>query len=138
MSFAVCSAGEILILAVMVGILKGLHAEDSTQNNTRAFSVLIAFTGGVWCELFESRERHIYDDKANVQCLSSTVRHPVVLIGETTSGTRATLRDNIPDHRLQTGIYRDAGMCQVEADVPVSDILFPDVNQCMLQYCCIN
>jgi hypothetical protein len=47
-SFAICSAGEILILAVMVGIVKGLHAGDSTENNTRAFSVLCAFSGGVW------------------------------------------------------------------------------------------
>lgn len=47
-SFAVCSAGEIIILAVMVGILKGLKSDASTENNTKAFSVLIAFSGGVW------------------------------------------------------------------------------------------
>ncbi|KAF8183910.1 MFS general substrate transporter [Pholiota molesta] len=47
-SFAVCSAGEIIILAIMVGILKGIHAEDSTENNTKGFSVLIAFSGAVW------------------------------------------------------------------------------------------
>jgi hypothetical protein len=50
-SFAICSAGEILILAVMVGILKGLKSDESTENNTKAFSVLIAFSGGVWCKL---------------------------------------------------------------------------------------
>ena len=48
-SFAICSAGEIIILAVMVGILKGLKSDASTENNTKAFSVLIAFSGGVWC-----------------------------------------------------------------------------------------
>ncbi|KAI0775082.1 MFS general substrate transporter [Trametes elegans] len=48
MSFAVCSAGEIVILAIMVGILKGLKSDASTENNTKAFSVLIAFSGGVW------------------------------------------------------------------------------------------
>ncbi|KAI0052263.1 MFS general substrate transporter [Auriscalpium vulgare] len=47
-SFAVCSAGEIIVLAIMVGILKGLKSDDSTENNTKAFSVLIAFSGGVW------------------------------------------------------------------------------------------
>ncbi|OBZ72524.1 Autophagy-related protein 22 [Grifola frondosa] len=47
-SFAVSSAGEIIILAVMVGILKGLKSDASTENNTRAFSVLIAFSGGIW------------------------------------------------------------------------------------------
>jgi hypothetical protein len=33
----------------MVGILKALNADASAENNTRAFSVLIAFSGGVWC-----------------------------------------------------------------------------------------
>ncbi|KAI1796957.1 MFS general substrate transporter [Ganoderma leucocontextum] len=47
-SFAICSAGEIIILAVMVGILKGLKSDASTENNTKAFSALIAFSGGVW------------------------------------------------------------------------------------------
>ncbi|KAI0643191.1 vacuole effluxer Atg22 like-domain-containing protein [Trametes meyenii] len=47
-SFAVCSDGEIVIRAVMVSILKGLHSNASTDNNTKAFSVLITFSGGVW------------------------------------------------------------------------------------------
>ncbi|KZP31763.1 MFS general substrate transporter [Athelia psychrophila] len=47
-SFAVSSAGEVIILAVMVGILQGLKSGDSAANNTKAFSVLIAFSGGVW------------------------------------------------------------------------------------------
>ncbi|KAL5495951.1 hypothetical protein ACEPAH_3183, partial [Sanghuangporus vaninii] len=47
-AFAICSMGEILILAVMVGILKALKSDESTENNTKAFSVLIAFSGGVW------------------------------------------------------------------------------------------
>lgn len=47
-SFAISSAGEIVILAIMVGILKALNADASAENNTRAFSVLIAFSGGVW------------------------------------------------------------------------------------------
>jgi len=47
-SFTVCSVGEIVILAIMVGILKGVKSSDSTENNTRAFSILLAFSGGVW------------------------------------------------------------------------------------------
>lgn len=47
-SFAICSAGEIVVLAIMVGIIKGLKAGDSTENNTKSFSVLIAFSGAVW------------------------------------------------------------------------------------------
>jgi len=52
-SFAVCSAGEIIVLAIMIGILKGLKSGDSTENNTKAFSVIIAFSGGVWCTLLQ-------------------------------------------------------------------------------------
>ncbi|KAF9068955.1 MFS general substrate transporter [Rhodocollybia butyracea] len=46
-AFTIQSVGEIVILAVMVGILKGLKSDASTENNTKAFSVLIAFSGGV-------------------------------------------------------------------------------------------
>lgn len=49
-SFTVSSVGEIVILAIMVGILKGMRAEESTENNTKAFSALIAFSGAVWCK----------------------------------------------------------------------------------------
>ncbi|KAG8761940.1 hypothetical protein FRC11_012091 [Ceratobasidium sp. 423] len=47
-SFAVCSAGEIILLAIMVGMLKGMHADSSPQANTKAFSALIALSGGFW------------------------------------------------------------------------------------------
>ncbi|KIJ07753.1 hypothetical protein PAXINDRAFT_164557 [Paxillus involutus ATCC 200175] len=47
-SFAVSSVGEIFVLVIMVGILEGMKAGDSTENNTRAFSALIAFSGAVW------------------------------------------------------------------------------------------
>ncbi|EJD06852.1 uncharacterized protein FOMMEDRAFT_75769 [Fomitiporia mediterranea MF3/22] len=47
-AFAISSAGEVIILAIMVGILKAVKSDESTENNTKAFSVLIAFAGGVW------------------------------------------------------------------------------------------
>ncbi|KIK55158.1 hypothetical protein GYMLUDRAFT_248957 [Collybiopsis luxurians FD-317 M1] len=47
-AFTVQSVGEVIILAIMVGILRGLKSDESTENNTKAFSVLIAFAGGVW------------------------------------------------------------------------------------------
>ena len=49
-SFTVSSVGETLILVIMVGILEGMKAGESTENNTKAFSVLIAFSGAAWCE----------------------------------------------------------------------------------------
>lgn len=74
-SFAVSSVGEVLILTVMVGILKALKADFSTENNTKAFSVLIAFSGGVWrmCTLYMS-----CNDSFNF-LVDSPVRPAVVL-----------------------------------------------------------
>ena len=55
-SFAVQSATEVVILAVMVGILKGVHSDESVEKNTKAFSILIAFSGAIWRE---STVRHL-------------------------------------------------------------------------------
>lgn len=48
LAFTVCSAGEIVVLAVLVGVLHALHSDDSTENNTKALSVVCAYAGGVW------------------------------------------------------------------------------------------
>jgi hypothetical protein len=49
LSLAVGSAGEVLVLAIMIGILKAVKSDMSSENNTKAFSVLLAFSGGVGC-----------------------------------------------------------------------------------------
>ncbi|KAF8849980.1 MFS general substrate transporter [Acephala macrosclerotiorum] len=48
MAFYIQSLGEIVILAVIVGILFGLHVNASTTNNNWGLSVLIAFGTGAW------------------------------------------------------------------------------------------
>ena len=48
MSLVVSSAGEVVILAIMVGILKGINADASVENNTRGFSAIIAFSAAAW------------------------------------------------------------------------------------------
>ncbi len=48
MSFYIQSLGEIIILAIIVGILFGLHVDASTANNNWGLSVLIAFATGAW------------------------------------------------------------------------------------------
>lgn len=45
MSFAVCSAGEIVILVLMVAILKAIKSDESVEKNTKAISIVIAFSG---------------------------------------------------------------------------------------------
>lgn len=47
-SFYVQSCGEIIILAMIVGILFGVDVEASVANNTWGLSVLIAFATGIW------------------------------------------------------------------------------------------
>ncbi|KAH9995709.1 autophagy-related protein 22-like protein [Russula vinacea] len=46
-SLATSSAVQILILAIMYGILKAVKSDTSVENNTKAFNVLLALCGGV-------------------------------------------------------------------------------------------
>ena len=48
MAFYIQSCGEVIILAIIVGILFGVHVQDSEANNNYGLSVLIAFATGVW------------------------------------------------------------------------------------------
>ncbi|PYH96007.1 putative autophagy protein [Aspergillus ellipticus CBS 707.79] len=47
-AFYIQSVGELFVLAIIVGIMFGLHVDDSEQNNNWGLSVLIAFASGVW------------------------------------------------------------------------------------------
>ncbi|MCJ1278454.1 hypothetical protein MMC21_006271 [Puttea exsequens] len=48
MAFYIQSCGEIVILAVIVGVLYGVDVKASQANNNYGLSVLIAFATGVW------------------------------------------------------------------------------------------
>lgn len=47
-AFYVQSCGEIIILAIIVGILYGINVRASEANNNWGLSVLIGFASGVW------------------------------------------------------------------------------------------
>ncbi|MCO5583361.1 hypothetical protein L7F22_037271 [Adiantum nelumboides] len=47
-SFTVQSAVEIIILAIIVGIMFGVRVNDGQEQNNRGLSILIAFAGGIW------------------------------------------------------------------------------------------
>ncbi|KAF2843707.1 autophagy protein [Patellaria atrata CBS 101060] len=70
-AFYVQSVAEIVILAIIVGIMFGLNVNNSTENNNWGLSVLIAFASGVWLLvsipwfLFEHR-RPGADPKGNI------------------------------------------------------------------------
>ncbi|KUJ16843.1 uncharacterized protein LY89DRAFT_669291 [Mollisia scopiformis] len=48
MAFYIQSLGEIIILAIIVGVLFGVNVNASTANNNWGLSVLIAFATGMW------------------------------------------------------------------------------------------
>lgn len=47
-AFAVCSFGELIVLAIMQGMLYGIHADRDTVSNTNALSAVVAFSAGIW------------------------------------------------------------------------------------------
>ena len=48
MAFYIQSVAEIVILAIIVGVMFGIDVNASTENNNWGLSVLIAFATGVW------------------------------------------------------------------------------------------
>lgn len=48
-SFFVCSCGELVVLAILAGILEGIIT-DAPDSNTRALSIVCAYSAGVWSE----------------------------------------------------------------------------------------
>ncbi|KAI1102527.1 autophagy-related protein 22-like protein [Jackrogersella minutella] len=50
-AFYIQSVGEVVILAIIVGILFGVHVNDSTEANNWGISVLIAFSTACWLVL---------------------------------------------------------------------------------------
>jgi len=48
-SFFVCSIGELVVLAILAGILEGI-VTDAPDSNTRALSIVCAYSAGVWSE----------------------------------------------------------------------------------------
>lgn len=49
-SFFVCSAGELVVLAILAGILIGVHSDRDTESNTKALSIVCAYSAAVWGE----------------------------------------------------------------------------------------
>jgi hypothetical protein len=54
-SFFVCSCGELVVLAILAGILEGIIT-DAPDSNTRALSIVCAYSAGVWSELKPTRD----------------------------------------------------------------------------------
>lgn len=49
-SFFVCSMGELVVLAILCGILFAVVKNDDPESNTRSLSIVCAYSAGVWSE----------------------------------------------------------------------------------------
>lgn len=47
-AFTVCSVGELVVLAVIQGMLYGIHADRDERSNTKALSAVVGFSAGAW------------------------------------------------------------------------------------------
>jgi len=52
-SFFISSVGELVILAILAGILEGVITSDP-DSNTKALSIVCAYSAGVWSELLDA------------------------------------------------------------------------------------
>lgn len=109
----------------MVGILKALKSDESTENNTKAFSVLIAFAGGVWCTLLLSPLLSLETSGADDFYNTSALCHPLVSDRETPSGFVAPAGYHLTHYRFQADLRRIPRVHEAEANVLVSHLLFP-------------
>lgn len=53
-SFFVCSMGELVVLAILCGILFAVVKNDDAESNTRSLSIVCAYSAGVWGKLTTS------------------------------------------------------------------------------------
>jgi hypothetical protein len=56
-SFFVCSVGELGVLAILAGILEGIITDDP-DSNTRALSIVCAYSAGVWSKSIPLQPRY--------------------------------------------------------------------------------
>lgn len=70
-SFFVCSVGELVVLAILAGILEGIIT-DAPNSNTKALSIVCAYSAGVWSE--SSRRAQ------SLELMSSHLRHSMALL----------------------------------------------------------
>jgi hypothetical protein len=123
MSFAISSVGEIIILAIMVGILKALKSDASAVNNTKAFSILIAFSGGVWCMSFLNlTDHHVASFLRSIMC------HSMVFARKTAARATASSCYKSAYNWFLATLCRAKRMLEAQTNILVPHILFFDVR----------
>lgn len=128
-AFAVCSSGEVIILVIMVGILKAVKSDQSTENNTRAFSILLAFAGGMW------RKSNIFRCRLSTYQVYSPLLHTMVYLRETATWTQNTSEHQFNDDWSQASLRRVSRMYEIKANLPLLGFLLPYVGSPFLSRC---
>ena len=124
-AFAISSAGELIILAIMVGILKVMHVDTSVENNNKGYSTLIAFSGAVWREWRHLISRTSFRGGCSPGAsfffpsfgvfLTSCLCSSVVLHREAQTGSPTTCRQFICDDWICTDMGNASKVFSTEA-----------------------
>jgi len=113
----------------MVGILKALHSEISTENNTKAFSVLIAFSGAVWCKSSLWTLNFLSNIRPQLLLLFSSHLCPsLVLLGKEAPRFGSPYGNHLLDCRFQADVCCLPRVYAPETNIYVPRFLFPHAS----------
>lgn len=98
-SFFVCSAGELVILAILAGILVGIHADRDTESNTRAFSIVCAYSAGAWSKFLSTTAYVML--QLTLSMRNSACRNPLVLHRATSTRSSTAPRHLLYNHTVR-------------------------------------
>lgn len=112
----------------MIGILKALKSNASVDNNTKAFNVLLAFSGGVWCSL--SRQLLYATLNLILSTSASAVCYSLVHLWKASTRPRSTSRILSRDDWIQTDVCCLARVFAFKANVLVSRFFLSHVSRC--------
>lgn len=108
-SFFVCSVGELVILAILCGILAGVVGRASDPNNSMAFSIVCAYSAAAWSEYTAWEDTWLIHE--------SRLCHPVVHVGAIPARPQAASAHVVCDRWCQTAVSRLSSLPQTQADV---------------------
>ncbi|TXT04780.1 hypothetical protein VHUM_04048 [Vanrija humicola] len=97
-SFFVCSVGELVVLAILAGILVAIIT-DAPDSNTKALSYVCAYSAGVWSELAAAASGGFPNPHSHL-------RDPVAAVRAVPAGQQAAAEHYLRDRRRQADLPR--------------------------------
>jgi hypothetical protein len=129
-AFAVCSLGELVVLAVLAGILVGIQSvksydscssspililldcttssDSGTEANTRALNIVVAYSAAIWGELLHPEVPNFNSETDDATFHNSRVRDPLVRLGTPQAWLEVATGHDLRHSRLQESLVRPA------------------------------